>query len=263
MPVRPFPLLGATRLERARAALADALLPWAAAWGIEPALAVVEVQRASEQGSAAMSWQQGWHAGACSAWLGWPKELGAELQRAMFAPDPGHGPVLAQLAPAAAERALQGLQEAVRTAVLADATVAGGVPAAPAPALFAHGGGALLLRVRVGKQALACLLNPEALDALAPPSVAAPPALPALDYLSALRDTPLTLTVLAGSASIGLGNLVTVGAGDVIRLDNSIDDTVTLTGPGGMALFEAYLGQRDGMVAVELSSTSHTFIGAA
>ncbi|ATQ74328.1 hypothetical protein CR152_07255 [Massilia violaceinigra] len=263
MSVRPFTLLGTSVLDTVRAALAGAVAQWAGAWGVDPALATVEVLRASERGASGFAWQQCWSDAGRSVWLGWQNELGADVQRAVFAPDPGYAPSLARLAPAGAELAFTRLQAGVRESLLAGATRAAGAMAAVPPALFAQGGGALLLRVRLGKQALDCLLNAEAVSALAPAPDQPVAALAALDYLQVLRAVPVTLTVRAGGARIGLGNLMTAGAGDVIRLDNSVDDTVTLVGPGGNALFEAYLGQRDGMVAVELSSTSLSLNGAA
>ena len=69
----------------------------------------------------------------------------------------------------------------------------------------------------------------------------------------ALAATPVALDLTIGTARVGLGSLMTLAAGDVIRLDTPAEQPITLSLPGGVALLHGYMGQARDQVAVELT----------
>lgn len=259
MPVRPFRLLGAAVLETVQATGLDAWRRWCADWAVAPGAVALDCARPADGPlPVPADWRQQWRAGEGSVWLAWPAEFESAIQRAVFAPDANHAPVTPRLATEGGQAALAQLLQQLASTLLGSAEARRDAVTEPDAALFARGAGTLVLRLTVGKHSLRCLIGAEAVEHLAAnaPKAPAPAKLAPLNLVHVLRDTVITLPVRAGNAELGLGSLLTVGVGDVIALDNPIDDTVTVHGPGGRPLFEGYLGQVDGVIAVEMSSRS-------
>jgi hypothetical protein len=259
MQVRPFVLIGATALQAVQVALAGALRQWARDWGLPDSALALECGRGADGGAArADGWRQRRADGERGVWLAWPAGLAGEIGRSLFAPDPGAAPAHATpLAGAAAEAAFSQLLEVLAGAALGGAPgMAGEAAQGPPPAAFVRGAGTVAARLVIGGHSLHCLLDAACVRALAPRTAASAPMpdLAPLDYWQVVRDVPVTLPVRIGRAQVGMGSLLRVAAGDVIRLDSCVDDPVAIAGPDGGALFGAYLGQVDGCIAVEIAN---------
>jgi flagellar motor switch/type III secretory pathway protein FliN len=257
MGVRNFRLLGASTLETVRARAAAAVAAWAAQWGV--GLDACEVRCARPGGElAGVAWDGAWHAGPRQCWLELPAALQPALQHAMFGREASHAGAAAapgQLARLAAARAGAALGAALAGALLGED---GGQPAQPdvaappAPQLLARGAGSLCVTLAIGAASARILLDSASVAALAPPAPAARPALAPLKLFKVLAPTPVRLPVRLGQAELGLGALMSVAVGDVIRLERAADAPVEVLGPHGGALFRAYLGQTQGMVAIDI-----------
>jgi hypothetical protein len=259
MQVRPFVLLGATVLDTVQAALDGAARQWARDWGVaEHALALTCGRAADGAGVPAGTWRQRRSEGERSVWLAWPAGLARDIGRALFATDAAAAPAhAAPLACAAADAALAQLLDVLAGVALGGAPgLAGEAAQGPAPAAFARGAGTVAARLAIGSHSLHCLLEADCVRALAPRAAADPAVqdLAPLDYWHLVRDVPVTLPVRIGGAEVGMGSLLSLAAGDIIRLDSCVDDPVAITGPDGAALFKAYLGQVGGLLAVEIGN---------
>jgi flagellar motor switch/type III secretory pathway protein FliN len=260
---RPFSLIGNDVLDAVRRLLDGALRDWCADWGVERDGLVLECLRAWEgeqQLPAAPAWRQPWRSGDGMLSLAWAAELPAQLQKLLFAPDrqymPSAGtPHTAVAAGAAAWDALVG---AMAAAAMPGGAAAGEAAAPPAEH-WRRASGALLIVLRVGKQACHAVLDHEALQALAEQlalrgALRRPAAdkLAPVDFHAMLADLPVALPVALGSAQVDFGSLVGLRAGDVIRLDTAADSALQVRGPSGAALFDGYLGRAGEAMALEL-----------
>lgn len=254
MQVRNFTLLGAAQLEAVRARAALAVAAWAGQWGVDPALPVVACERAAPH-LAGAPWDQCRHAGAGRLWLACPDGMQQAVQQALFGADAAlAGRAGApQLAPLAAERALEALTTALGTALLGQ-DQARSLAEQPASHHLARGAGTLLVTISIGAADWRCLLDAASVALLAPAAGQAQARAPLapFNYLKALHATPVSLPVRLGQAELGLSALMSVAVGDVIRLDCAVDAPVEVLGPHGGPLFRAYLGQTQGMVAIDI-----------
>lgn len=279
--VRPYALLGDSAVEAARLALAGAAAAWCGAWGLAPGSVTVTCRRvapaiattaAGVTAAAAVAGgapERRSHAAAGRGlWLAWPAELAGQVQRLVFPSQrdyahPAAAPAV--IAVAGGQLALAGLLDSLAALVLQQPQAAyvdaGSAAAAAAPAdLALPGSGALLVELGVGKLFLQCWLDHGAARALAaaaatpavPPAAQAP--LPRLDYRALLRPVEVNLPVAIGHAQVGLGSLMTLGVGDVIKLDTPAERPLAVAGPSGAVLFQAYLGTVDKLVALEVAS---------
>lgn len=261
---RAFRLLGESALRALRGTLARVAADWAREWGISPALVEVSVQRASDGVAArTLAWPRSVQSGGLEAWLGSSTDLGAELQRLMFAADPAFVPDSGgapELAPAAARRALDTLLDELAEAAMPGQQSVLRSAHAPVPEyLWERGSGALLAQLAVGRQHCRILLGSAAVQA----RQAAPAALPALaavDLEQSLSGVPVELRLVAGSARVGLGALLSLAPGDVVRLDRQADAPLALGTQSGHGLFDVYLGRSGEQLAVELVGR-HTLLG--
>ncbi len=258
---RPYRLLGDSAVGAVRGALAQAVSAWAADWGVASARVGVGVERAWDSAAArSLGWNRSAQTAGRQAWLAAGSDLEGGLQQALFPADPGFGPggdAPAGLAAAGAREALGGLLDALVGAALSTRHgVPRGAAAVPA-ALWRRGSGAVVAQVAVGGRHCHVLLDGAAVQAFVPP--AAPlPALPAVDVAAGVADVPVSLRLDAGTARVGLGALLSLAPGDVIRLDRQADAPLALGTLAGDPLFHAYLGRCGNGVAVELvQSQSH------
>lgn len=265
MSVRPFMLIGNDVLAAAQGMLEAVLGDWCADWGVPREELLVECMRAWEAQArlpAVPLWRKAWRSGDDEWALAWPAEGQQPLQRLMFvadrravAADTG----VAGLAAGAADAAWQDLLQRW-SGMLVPGADADGIQPAPARTAWQHASGAVLVELRLGRQVCHGVLSGTAVQALARQAglrgllrSAPPAALPALDYMTLLAPLPVRLPVELGRVEVGLGSLVGLGVGDVIRLDVAADRPLGVTGPAGKILFDGYLGLSDGMVALELA----------
>jgi hypothetical protein len=261
MEARPLRLLGASLLSALAAACAAAVDAWVADWGIAADGVACACAAADQATARPERWRQGWRADGGMIWTAWTPTLAADIGHAMFA----HGQLVAPpqadepaLAPTAAAAALDAL-----LALLAE-RICGVGPREPAlpgqqPAdAYLPLSGAVQLEVALGRGTLYCLLDAAAVQAWSGRAALGPsPALPRLGTLKlrdALGAVPLALPVRLGSVAVDLASLMTVGIGDVIRLDVALDRRLEVTTPDGKPLFAAHLGRSGEQVAVELAA---------
>lgn len=265
MHAMPFRLVGASALRAVQAALARASSAWAAEWGVDQALMAVAVERPWEAAPAARtaSWTHGGQSGGRNCWFACSDAFRDLLQMAMFGAADAPAPAgKAALAPAGACQAGQALLDMLGRAGLASqqAMLAGQGPEVPAQC-WQRGGGALLAHVAVGGQVLRVLLDSAAVQAVQRPPAALPD-LPPADLSAALARVPVTLQLCAGAARVGLGSLMSLSPGDVLRLASASDAPLSLRTMAGKAMLGAYLGRCGDSVAVELVHPNSLSVGA-
>lgn len=260
MTTRPYLLLGASVLVAARRALDTVVERWCQDWGVKRDEVVVECVRAwdgARQMPAAPEWRQPWQAGARSMALAWPDDMAVQLRRAMFGAERLKGASV--LAEKTADAAWHELVKLVSQALIADGSA--GREAAPAPvADWQYASGSLLLVLRIGRHACHALLNqPATTQLFATQKMTDLPALAPVAHQRLLSQVPVRLPVHLGEANADLGSLVRLEAGDVIRLDTSADQPLSVRLPGVHAtvLFDGYLGRSDGAMALELAPYEH------
>lgn len=262
MNVRPLRLLGASWLAAVDAVIEAAVAAWAAEWGIGADGIACTSSPACEAGTRVGHWRHGWRAGEAAAWVDWPAHIGVEIERAMFAQGQLLAPAQAgepALAPAAAGAALDALlallAERICPAQPRDPMLPGQQPEREWLPLS----GAILLEVDIGGAALSCLLNADAVHTCAggtpPRQDQALPRLAALKVSDALGPVPLALPVKLGTVDVDLASLMTVGIGDVIRLDVALDRRLEVSTPDGKPLFAAHLGRSGDQVAIEVAAS--------
>lgn len=261
---KTFRLLGDSAVRAVQHALAHAVSSWASEWGVAPALVEVSVQRAWASAPARpLAWNQSVQSGGLRVWLAFSADLCAELQKMLFAADPGDVPASGAgpgLAPAGALQALEALLDALARAALPGQQNLARMAAAAIPSgNWARGSGALIAQISIGRQQCRMLLGSAAVQALQAPAPVLP-ALPDFDLKASVSGVPVSLQIEAGSARVGLSALLSLAPGDVIRLDRQADAPLALSTLSGQGLFDAYLGRSGDHVAVELVQ-SHTLAG--
>lgn len=252
MGVQAYTLTAGNVLREAVAALSAPVATWAAAWGL-PA-PVLRAERACDAVPAPAARWSGRHAGGRTLWFACHAEWQTELQRMLFAPDGSLGPqepLVPRLASAAAGQAAEALERALALCLLgADAAALDRVPD---NTVLARGSGAIVIYLQLGRLEGRVLLDAACVQALCPQPAPVLPALARVDRYAALAATPLALRLTVGAARVGLASLMSLEAGDVIRLDRAIDAPATLALPSGDTVFRAYLGRIGDSIAVELA----------
>jgi hypothetical protein len=251
MQATSFRLVGQSALAAIHAALLRATSAWAGEWGLAPAQLTVSVERAWEVGPAkqAPAWSHCVQEGGREAWFGCSVDLNAELQKALFGSADGAAPILA---PEGARQAREALLDALARAALASAQSVARSTAAEIPAShWRRGGGAVVAQIAIGRQQCRMLLDSAAAQALQLPPAALAPLTP-VDYSASVAAAPVSLQLSIGAARVGLGSLMSLSVGDVIRLDAAGDAPVALKTLAGSPVFDAYLGRSGDSVAVEL-----------
>jgi flagellar motor switch/type III secretory pathway protein FliN len=258
---RPFALLADSRLRAVSARLSSLCHLWCADWGFYDAAFTIECVRAWESpiltdftDLTSAGWQRSYGVDGAMAWMAWQADFERQLQRCMFAPDRiDSSATVTGIAASAARQALQDLVG--RMAILAELGVENVKPKMHPPASFlAYASGALLITVTVSGQALTCLFGCPCLESLVGQSDVNVTKLSVLTQRKqAIGNVPLRLMVEAGQAEVTVGNLMILAIGDVIRLNRSIDAPLSVQIPPGQRLFDAHLGKRGDMMALEVA----------
>lgn len=235
------------------ATLEAELADWSAAWGL-PA-GTVRAELAHGAGAALGPW----HGMAATAGPVWHTVVApARLRQALFAdsrqaihPD-GYGKL--------AERVAQSCWDAWSAQLLRwtrpDGAPAGVRPAAPLASDELAWSGAVRLAIRSAAWEQDVHLSAAAASRLMHP-VAVPPANAAMPPLSGVREAlaarPLTLRLELAGLELDVGSLQQLAVGDVVRLPHLLSQPLTLRAAELPLQCAAYLGQRNGRYAVELS----------
>jgi hypothetical protein len=260
MPVRPYRLSGSSALRRVTEAYAKAAADWASSWGIEAGAVSVQCMPAADapgpEREPGYLWRQRWSRSGASAWCTWSAQAGTEFGRLMFPGGEGELVAESSFAPGiggnALDAVLHGLQH----------TGGGETPAVtqlqPAPDdAPSHASGFIVVAVQVGPVRLRLLADAEwVAQAQAGVPGAAALALPPLRPVAlgkSLEQVAVPLTVIAGEVEIGAGAMLSIGVGDVIRLDTAADQPFALALPGGATLCHGLIGRRGDSLAVEVT----------
>lgn len=258
MTIRAYKLLPDSALATVSASLGDSLRVWSRDWGL--GMPSVGCRRAWETESAVPAARLRLGAGEEAIWLCWRNDLCEQLARAMFAPDRAteQRAGAQQMAADAAQAALEALVEALGFVLRSQPVVQDAAAALPAAACAA-GSGAVLAELRFHGFALFVLLEHQVVSRIAAPADAGVvTALPALDCRALLAEQPVRLSLEAGRATVGLGSLLRLAPGDVIRLDALLEAPLTLACTGGAVVARGYLGTQDHHFALDLVAGGST-----
>lgn len=254
MPVRPYLLVSDSVLAAVAGRLRSLLGAWCKDWGVAADVIDFNCERTWEVTPlpGALAWRAARNHGESSWWYATTAQWHLQVQHALFPPTDGEAKVemVGSLAAEAASAASNALFAALSSASRAEEALA------PPAATWMRGTGALQLRLGMGGQELYVVADHAAVLDIArtagvPLSRAAP--LAPVSYRNALRNVGIGLPLEIGRAEVGLGSLMMLGVGDVIRLDTLADQPLTVRGPGGGALFDAYLGLAGKYVALEVA----------
>ena len=253
MQVHPYLLVSDTALDAVAGPLRRAVEAWCAAWGIATSNMDFDCKRAWEAQAVCpdASWRAARSRGDETWWCACTPEWNLQLRHVMFPLGVAEPWQASQtgMADEAADAASEALFESL------SGIAQGGAPVAPPAAAWLRGAGVVALRLGLGKQSMYVMISQTAVARLTQQMGHAAGRLAPLatvNYLHALRNISLSLPLEIGRAEVGLGSLMLLGVGDVIRLDTLADRPLTVMGPGGDALFDAYLGLADQKVALEV-----------
>lgn len=253
MSVQPYMLISDTVLCAVAGYLRRAVDSWCADWGVASDSIEVECLRAweSKPVSSDAIWRTSRSSRDALWWYASMPDWNLQLRQAMFPSGVGESisVSLYGLADEATGKASLALFEALSTTVLDDTVVV------PPASSWTRGAGVLALRLSIGKQSMYVLISQTAVSGIVGRiglAVERLTPLAAVDFHHALHDIRLRLPLEIGRAEVGLGSLMMLGVGDVIRLDTLADHPMTVMGPAGTALFDAYLGLADQNVALEV-----------
>ncbi len=263
MRIRPFVLLGSAALAGVQRMLDAVLGEWCADWGVARDEFSLECCRAWEAGPVLPGWRAHSIGNGGAQWLAWTDEFQEQLQRLLFAPDRHYGPAsnpgeIASAGGAAAWTALR--RHLMQLTVPGADEAATHDVAAPPAEHWLRASGAVLLVLRIGKQVCHGLLDVHATDTVLQQARlrglvqrdAPQVPLAAVDYRQALDAVPVTLPVVLGQARVGLGSLMALAVGDVIRLDSEAERPIAVYNPAGERLFDGYPGLAQVALALEV-----------
>lgn len=242
METRDFNPLDPVWLSGSRDALLLALRRWQAAWGTDEEVGV-QAHAAHEAAPlpVAQSW---WRTAGGDTWLGVDTAFDAGLARKLF---PSASTGASAIAATVAVDARMDLWAAIGAALQSAGEFAEAAGEAPEQSLR-RGSGAIALRVRIGDQQLNVIRD------RVPPQrrAAASSTSPCVTAQDALRHCSVGLQVNIGKLQLRLESLASIGIGDVLRLDQRLDEPAQVTVQDGAQFCEAYLGSAGAHRALSL-----------
>jgi flagellar motor switch/type III secretory pathway protein FliN len=243
----------AQQLAGLAATLEAELAGWSAAWGVPAGTVQAELAHA------AAAVPGPWHAMAGAAAPAWTTQLApAQLRQALFAET---GPAIhpegyGTLAEALAHSCRDAWYACLLRWTRPDDAPAAACPAAPPASDRLAWSGAVRLTIRGDAWEQHVHLSAAAASRLMEP-VAAPAASGPMPPLASVREAlaarPLTLRLELAGLELDVGSLQQLAVGDVVRLPHLLSQPLTLRAAELPLQCAAYLGQRDGRYAVELS----------
>jgi hypothetical protein len=125
---------------------------------------------------------------------------------------------------------------------------------APASDAWLRGSGAVIVEIPVAGKTIAMLLgSPCIRPLLAARRPSSRQLLPLADPRQCIGSQTIEIRVWAGEVAVELGVLQTLAAGDVVKLDSSVNEPLALTVAGRETGRRAFLGCLDGRKAVQLA----------
>lgn len=252
--VRPFRLIPGSILSSLQTELSDALKGWAGQWGVCDNDFALSLQPFVPRGKTVASRAEYLHfrAGEAQAWAAVSRQALRNLHTAMFG---------AQHSLACADREEDYSWEAVQQAraqllgdiificARANPGEASTTDTLPDSLLIAGTGA---LEISVGLIGLQMIVSGSSFQAPASKEPKAANAVP-VSITDIVKDQPVRLDVLAGTADIELINLLELAPGDVILLDACVDEPLQLLGPADTPIGRCALGQSAGHRAIQIA----------
>ena len=260
---RPFSLVAGSRLQVLRTRIVAVLDAWCADWGMAAGEMTVCCHRAWEHPALARRhWQPVEEPMVVGAWRVIEPGFVAQVQMQILPPERAETVPSTSMAGAAAQKAVQAM-----TTRMSALTQGGAGTHTSVAACFAYASGALVVEFNLGASSMIWLFDAAAVTQLAPvmaitaaaaaaAAAAASASLalslpPLVPRRQAIANLPVRLVVEAGRAEVNVGNFLTLLAGDVVRLNRSIDAPLQVLAEGGGIVFDGYLGKVDKVMAVE------------
>lgn len=262
MTVRPYVLLSDGVLGKLRACLLEAVEEWSKDWGL-----TADVVLVCEQATGLMSvnvpanWHLHYVGGHKKVWFGTNvTELETAIRKNLFQSDRRleiSNQVNGSIAAATAKRAVADVFERLASTLGFTPTDAQSGSMEVDSALTAPASGAVLVQIQFGDRSIAILMNHSCLTSIVPEApVASGSATPLMSLAQALTEVPVVLPIEIGRVELDVASLISLGIGDVVRLPASVDAPLEIRNENGTALFNAYIGKRDGLVALEVASNN-------
>jgi hypothetical protein len=260
MRVRPFYLVGDAHLQACERKVRQAVADWAQAWfATAPAIGVECVH--ADGAEAARMKVGAMVAGAAQEWFAaWPD---AGFEAALACALAGNRVGGAAEAIGSIERRLL---DRVRADLVRQVAIASGVEAAAASeaaggetqellqAAAAKGGGCVAASVALEGARLRLLVGPGLIKRMVESPRRLAPARRLDSCLEALVGKALEMQGVAGRVTLTIGDLQSLKAGDILRLDRSIGEPVLLESPGGQPVGQGYLGKSEGQRALQVAA---------
>lgn len=262
MTVRPYVLLSDGVLGKLRACLLEAVGEWSKDWGLT-AQVDLECKQAAEFTAVAMS--AGWHLHYASVhkkvWFSTNvTELEAAVRRNLFPSDRRleiSNQVNGSIATAMVKRATADVFERLASTLGFTPTDVQSGSMDIDSFLTEPASGAVLIQIQFGDRPIAILMNHTCLTSIVPEEpLVFGTTTPLITLSQALTDVPVVLPIEIGRVELDVASLISLGIGDVVRLPASVDEPLEIRNENGTALFNAYLGKRDGLVALEVASNN-------
>ncbi|MBI1890127.1 MAG: FliM/FliN family flagellar motor switch protein [Burkholderiales bacterium] len=236
---------------------------WRDAWGLGHLELNVICSRAWESDAAqqAIKWRHRFDSKGKSIWISYSSELSKFVQKEIFPPDQRHA-VLSKGVPTIASEGAESCVKAFLESVVSGLCSSEGIVSYEGDpvfdeTVFRYASGAALVEIQVGEQLVSCMLDPEYVQSIF--STMDIPRVPALSQgaiLKSLAQVPVSLSVEVGRNEVEVASLMSLTCGDVIRLNTSVEKPLSVRGPDGRHLFDAYLGRINDSVAIEVSRKS-------
>jgi flagellar motor switch protein FliM/N len=252
----PFRLLAASERSRIAAAAGEAFARWMSDWFGSGAEAGVEARPASEARPGSDDAAPLARAADGARWVAVLAGQGAwRAAAARFAAQAGDTWSARGELPPVLRGAVEECFTALADELLALARVHAAARGAEVEleAAWRHGSGAAAVAGDLDGEHVEAVLSPGLVSELV--GAGRPPPRGGLARrMDCIQDRRVGLRVMAGSADLGIGSLISIAPGDVIVLDARIDQTFALTGAGGAPLGRGFLGASGGSKALQLVS---------
>jgi flagellar motor switch/type III secretory pathway protein FliN len=249
---RPFVLLGQHALDSLRERANAALSRWASHWVANAARFRVDLAAAAGSDEPLFKANH-FVDGTGSVWIASGDRLDAAVAAAALGePLAAAAHLPGDWSRAALRRAIHALQSELSQALLLGEVQELPTPSVVDRTLFAAGsGGVRFSCAELGLEAWAC----SAVLRHVPPKDAPRPAEPPIEPLAhGITHQRVALSVRAGSVDVELGHLLSLHAGDVLRLPTRLTDPLWLETPDGASLARCTLGELAGLRAVLISA---------
>jgi hypothetical protein len=265
MNARPYALLAASTVSAIEQKLDGIVAGWCVDWGVEKSTITIEYKRAWE--ATALPWASQWvqygqpdQKG--TVWLCGQDKAAEALQSQMFPSEVRYGPVTLSSTRSMASEASASAMASLITNVAgtfcgAEAAATDARTTQPEYGMGKPGSGAIAAVIRIGSATLTLLLDHacvrrNALETVRPVSKA----LSRAKKGDLLSNISITLELELGRAQVGVGNLITLVPGDVIRLDTAVDQPLTVFNTERQAVLSGYLATSGGTVVLELAGAA-------